>query len=154
MVLTALVYVQLLVGAFMRHSGAGLAIPDFPLAFGGLLPPFESSGVVVHYAHRVVGTAVAVWALVTAFHAVRWHRERAALMQPAVLVAVLAMVQVLLGGITVWTQKSVVPTTFHVLNGALILASSLVLTLRSARVLKARERVVHLEPLAERQVAT
>src|SRR5262249_10514861 len=28
---TALIYVQILVGATMRHTGAGLAIPDFPL---------------------------------------------------------------------------------------------------------------------------
>ena len=33
------IYVQILLGATMRHTGAGLAIPDFPLAFGGLLPP-------------------------------------------------------------------------------------------------------------------
>src|SRR5262249_34122858 len=33
---TALVFVQLILGALMRHMGAGLAIPDFPLAFGRL----------------------------------------------------------------------------------------------------------------------
>ena len=27
---TALIYLQILVGATMRHTGAGLAIPDFP----------------------------------------------------------------------------------------------------------------------------
>src|SRR5262245_3715763 len=32
---TALIYVQVLIGAAMRHTGAGLAIPDFPLMFGG-----------------------------------------------------------------------------------------------------------------------
>ena len=35
---TALVYVQILVGATMRHTDAGLAIPDFPLMLGGLVP--------------------------------------------------------------------------------------------------------------------
>src|SRR5262245_30331703 len=35
----AIVYVQIIVGATMRHTGAGLAIPDFPLAFGHLVPP-------------------------------------------------------------------------------------------------------------------
>ena len=37
--LTALIYLQILIGATMRHLGAGLAIPDFPLAFGHLVPP-------------------------------------------------------------------------------------------------------------------
>ena len=34
----ALVYCQILVGATMRHTGAGLAIPDFPWMFGHVVP--------------------------------------------------------------------------------------------------------------------
>jgi cytochrome c oxidase assembly protein subunit 15 len=30
------IYLQILLGATMRHNAAGLAIPDFPLAFGGM----------------------------------------------------------------------------------------------------------------------
>jgi cytochrome c oxidase assembly protein subunit 15 len=153
-VLSAAVYVQLLVGALMRHTGAGLAIPDFPLAFGALVPPLESGGVIVHFAHRVVGAFVALWALWTAAHALRRHHEQPQLLRPAVLVAALAALQVLLGGITVWTGKSVVPTTLHVLNGALILATSFVLTLRCFRVLQRRETHLRFEPLVERQVMT
>jgi heme A synthase len=33
------VFLQLLVGAVMRHTKAGLAIPDFPLALGRVVPP-------------------------------------------------------------------------------------------------------------------
>src|SRR4051812_41887334 len=32
--LVAVVYTQILIGAVMRHLGAGLAIPDFPTSFG------------------------------------------------------------------------------------------------------------------------
>ena len=39
---TALIYTQILIGATMRHNDAGLAIPDFPLAFGHVLPPVWS----------------------------------------------------------------------------------------------------------------
>src|SRR3954470_22965918 len=38
-VAVAVVYGQLIVGAVMRHYQAGLAIPDFPLAYGKVLPP-------------------------------------------------------------------------------------------------------------------
>lgn len=154
LVLSIAVYVQLLVGALMRHTGAGLAIPDFPLAFGALLPPFDSAGVIVHFAHRVVGLFVALWAVATGAHALRWHREQKPLLLPSVLGAGLATLQILLGGITVWSGKSVVPTTLHVLNGALILATSFVLTLRCFRVLKPNQAQLHLEPLVERQVLT
>ncbi|MDX2226849.1 MAG: COX15/CtaA family protein, partial [Verrucomicrobiae bacterium] len=36
--LTLLIYVQLMVGAGMRHAHAGLAIPDWPLAYGQVWP--------------------------------------------------------------------------------------------------------------------
>ena len=37
----AVVFLQLLVGAVMRHTKAGLAIPDFPLALGRVVPPLD-----------------------------------------------------------------------------------------------------------------
>src|SRR3977135_752786 len=51
--LVVLVYAQILVGALMRHLGAGLAIPDFPMSFGRLVPAFTSAAIVVNFAHRV-----------------------------------------------------------------------------------------------------
>src|SRR5438045_2889327 len=38
------VYLQLIVGATMRHYDAGLAIPDLPLAYGKALPPISAAG--------------------------------------------------------------------------------------------------------------
>src|SRR6185295_3139519 len=52
-VTTALVYVQILLGATMRHNDAGLAIPDFPLAIGHLVPPAWNAKVAIHFAHRL-----------------------------------------------------------------------------------------------------
>ena len=130
--LCALVFVQLLVGATMRHTGAGLAIPDFPLAFGRIVPPFDIPGVALHFTHRVLGLVVALaaaWVAVTSFR----QRVERALLLPAVLVLGLVLVQILLGALTVWSRKAPVPATLHVLNGALILATSLVLALRSYR---------------------
>ncbi len=43
--------------------------------------------------------------------------------------------QVFLGGLTIWTQKAVIPTTAHVLSGALVLATALVLAIRAYRIL-------------------
>ena len=60
---TAAVYVQIVLGAVMRHTGAGLAIPDFPTSFGGPLPTFEEisrPGVPIHLAHRLGALAVVV----------------------------------------------------------------------------------------------
>ena len=37
------IYLQLIVGAFMRHHQAGLAIPDVPMVFGKWLPPMNAT---------------------------------------------------------------------------------------------------------------
>src|SRR5688572_11331318 len=50
---TVMVYVQILMGATMRHNEAGLAIPDFPLAFGHVLPTHWDARIAMHFAHRV-----------------------------------------------------------------------------------------------------
>ena len=46
-VLVAIVFLQIFAGATVRHFGAALAIPDFPLSFGRLVPPLHSLPVVL-----------------------------------------------------------------------------------------------------------
>lgn len=131
---TALIYVQILIGATMRHSEAGLAIPDFPLVFGGVLPPHWTPQIAVHYAHRV-GAAIVTLAIAATFgHVWYHHRDRRELRRPAIVLAWLLLVQITLGGLVVLTEKDVAINTAHVVAGALVLATSLVLTLRSHRV--------------------
>src|ERR1022692_4396964 len=45
---TMLILAQLTLGEAMRHPPAGLAIPDFPLAYGNLWPAMDA-GYVAHY---------------------------------------------------------------------------------------------------------
>src|SRR5436190_18010061 len=52
-VTTAAIYLQIVIGATMRHTGAGLAIPDFPLSFGHLVPTHWDPKIAIHFAHRV-----------------------------------------------------------------------------------------------------
>jgi cytochrome c oxidase assembly protein subunit 15 len=131
---TALIYVQILIGATMRHSEAGLAIPDFPLVFGGFLPPHWTPQIAVHYAHRVGAVIVTLAIAATFGHVWHHHRDRRELRRPAILLAWLLLAQVTLGGLVVLTEKDVAINTAHVVVGALVLATSLVLTLRSHRV--------------------
>lgn len=131
---TALIYAQILVGATMRHADAGLAIPDFPLVFGGLVPPRWTPQIAIHYAHRV-GALIATAAIVaTVGHVWYHHRGRRELTRPATLLSALVVAQITLGGLIVLTEKDVAVNTAHVATGALVLATSLVLTLRARRV--------------------
>ncbi len=141
---TAVIYVQLILGAIMRHMGAGLAIPDFPLAFGRLVPPLESSAVLIHYLHRLGALLVTLCISWTVIHIIRQHRQESSLLRPGLLLIGLLILQITLGAFTIWTLKAVFPTTLHVTVGAAILATSLILTLRSYQVSK------ELKPGADR----
>ncbi len=135
---TGLVYVQILVGAVMRHNGAGLAIPTFPDVFGGMVPPRFDFAIGIHYAHRVGALLVALAVGALAAQVFARHRRRPAIVLPAVAMLVVTATQIALGALVVLTRKAVVPNTAHVATGAALLACSLVLTLETWRGARAR----------------
>jgi heme a synthase len=133
-VATAAVYVQLALGALMRHSEAGLAIPTFPLAFGMLVPPLDDPRVAIHFAHRVWAIAVLVALGRLAWTTFASRDPRFQQMGAALLS--LGCIQVLLGATTVLSGKAVIPTTLHVATGAAILGGSFLTALRAWRLLE------------------
>jgi len=132
-VATVVIYTQIVIGATMRHTGAGLAIPDFPLAFGHLVPPYWDAKIAIHFAHRVGAATVTLLILATAGHVFYHHGRRAELRRPAMLLLLLLALQITLGALTVLSQKQFIINSLHVVNGALVLVTSLVLTLRVHR---------------------
>ena len=146
---TALVLVQLVLGASMRHQHAGLAVPDFPLAYGKLWPPMDAAFVDqinrqrigvqefqpitpfqigLHMTHRI--TAVGILAM-TVWIAWRTRRElgkAAGFAKLALLWACLIALQAGLGALTVWSDKAADVATAHVLLGAASLLIGSVLT--------------------------
>jgi cytochrome c oxidase assembly protein subunit 15 len=130
---TILVYCQIIVGATMRHTGAGLAIPDFPLMFGHLVPDHWSSAIAIHFAHRVGAAIVSVAVAATVAHVWYHHPQRKELTRPAALIVGLVATQVTLGALTVLTRRDVTINSLHVVCGALVLTTSLVITLRAWR---------------------
>jgi heme a synthase len=135
----AAIFLQLLIGAVMRHTKAGLAIPDFPLAMGRVVPPLTSFAVGIHFAHRVGALVVAAFAGVSAGRA--FDSGRAGLKKTALLLAALVCVQIALGAFTVLSRKAVPVTTAHVATGALVLGTALTLTLASLKTGRSAGRV-------------
>jgi cytochrome c oxidase assembly protein subunit 15 len=127
---TVVIYAQILIGAVMRHLGAGLAIPDFPLSYGHLIPPFDSGFVMINFAHRCGALVVAILIMWTVTSILRAAPSDAFVRRPAELLLLLLLVQITLGAFTIWSGRSVLPTTAHVTTGAAVLATSLLLTLR------------------------
>ena len=142
-VLLGVVYLQLLLGALMRHTASGLAIPDFPLMGGTLLPRFDErmldavnaarfdlhlapvalGQVIVHFLHRLGALAtLAVLALVNV--TVRRRPAPRRVTQLVGAIDGLVVVQVTLGALTVLTAKSPIVASLHVLIGASLLGAT------------------------------
>jgi cytochrome c oxidase assembly protein subunit 15 len=123
-----LVLATVLLGAVVRHNNAGLAIPDFPLAYGRLIPPLSAFPVLIHFLHRLGALATAA-AVLWLFW--RLRNAHAALRGPAWALLAVTVLQVGLGAGIIWTQRELVITTAHLVNGALLLGSASLLTLRA-----------------------
>jgi heme a synthase len=149
-----LILVQLVFGAAMRHQHAGLAVPDFPLAYGKVWPatdaasvqfynahrleaageqPITAPHIVVHMLHRFTGFVV-LFAIVGCA-AVAWRRtaDGSLLRKAAGLWVMLALTQVTLGILTILSQRKVDVTTAHVALGALTFAIGWMLVLMATR---------------------
>ncbi len=127
------IYIQILIGAAMRHTGAGLAIPDFPLMFGHLVPPEWSAAITIHFAHRVGAIVVTLIVVATAGRVLTHHRHTREKTYSAALLIMVVLAQFTLGALTVLSEKQVAFNTAHVATGALLLATSVVLGLRVCR---------------------
>jgi heme a synthase len=132
-VTTAWIYVQIVIGATMRHIDAGLAIPDFPLAFGHLIPPQWDTKIAVHFAHRAGALIASVLIVATTGRVFLHHRRHLELRRPSMLLLVLLAAQITLGALTILSGKHYIINSLHVVTGASVLATSLVLTLRAHR---------------------
>ena len=129
----AAIFLQVLVGATMRHTGAGLAIPDFPLAFGRLVPPVWDAGIAIHFAHRVGALVVTTLVVALTGHILAHWRSRTELARPAVLLLVVVVAQVFLGAWTVLSERQVWVNSAHVTVGASLFVTAVALTLRVYR---------------------
>ncbi len=119
---TAAIYVQIVLGAVMRHTGAGLAIPDFPAVFGGLWPSadeLQRSGVVLHLAHRVGAVVVLVLVLSAVRALARLSAVNSVFSGFAVAWTGLVAIQILLGALSIWSRKAPPLTVAHLAGGAL-----------------------------------
>ncbi len=130
---TAAIYGQLILGALTRHTKAGLAITDFPLANGQLIPDLSLPLVAIQFVHRLGALVVTVLIVTMAVRAARERRALGGAANAALLLVLGVAVQILLGAVTVMTRLAVVPATAHVTTGAAILGVSLLFTLMSHR---------------------
>ncbi len=158
------IFLQLLVGATMRHMGAGLAIQTFPTANpdGGFMPHAHSAPVDLNFTHTRFGALlVTIFVVAAAIRSLRGASGESRIIVPAVLLLGLLALQVTLGVMTIWAWSGSNPDgaqfatavagvaatltgqrvphevavllirTAHVLNGAALVATTVLLAVRA-----------------------
>ena len=151
MIFTITLYLQLILGAWMRHTDSGLAIYDFPTMAGSWFPAFNESmlstinswrfdmdlsdvslfQVLIHFFHRL--GALFILFLMVFIHIKMYQKSHHYLNTIKInlyALEIIVGVQIVLGAITIWTAKSPFITSFHVMNGAAVLGICFVLLLR------------------------
>jgi cytochrome c oxidase assembly protein subunit 15 len=149
LVLALTVFAQLAIAATMRHAHAGLSIPDFPAAYGSVLPdtspdavaainarraaavpvePPTTAGLIwLQMAHR--GVAAAIFLLVIGL-LWRARKSLAGVRRTVALLVGMVVIQIALGAWVIWSNKAADVATAHMALGALTLVVSSLLSFR------------------------
>jgi cytochrome c oxidase assembly protein subunit 15 len=154
---TLLILVQLILGATMRHQHAGLAIHDFPLAYGKIWPDMDPQAIErynqarkeitayneitafqvgLQMTHRIVAVLITIsvaLCLLLTKRKFNWHYP---LLKFCAVWMSLIVFQFFLGAATIWTDKSADIATAHVAVGALSLVTGALLSITSFHLLK------------------
>lgn len=148
--LVAATFLQLGIAATMRHEHAGLSIPDFPLAYGRVIPdtrpevvakinaerfaddkmPTTAGQIWLQMAHRGVAVVIAVITFALAGGCLLLRNAPIGIRRTAWLLVGMVVVQIALGAWTIWSDKAADIATAHMALGALFLFVSSLLAFR------------------------
>ena len=140
--ITVAIYIQLALGATMRHQHRDLSILDFPTANGAWIPDTSAAALAkinawrdaralsevtafeiwLQMAHRFLASIIAV--AIISFSVRVWSvaEAPAALKRLSVLWVALVISQIALGGWVIWSNKAADVATAHVALGAAMLS--------------------------------
>jgi len=139
---TVAIYLQLALGATMRHQHRDLAILDFPTAYRQWIPDTSAHALAsinarrdaralsdvtafqiwLQMAHRFLAVIIAIAIITLCFGIWKNAREIPALRRLSILWVVLVFCQITLGAWTIWSNKAADIATAHVAMGALMLS--------------------------------
>lgn len=153
---TILIFAQLMLGATMRHQHAGLAVPDFPLAYGKIWPDTDDASlerynqsradfhanhltaahIHVHMAHRFAAYALLALVIIC-FVKTRREQVGPRLRKLTGVWLGFILLQAVLGVITVLKNKPADIATAHVVVGAASLALGVLMSMMLIRLSRA-----------------
>lgn len=150
-IMCGLVYVQLILGALMRHTASGMAIPDFPTMGGLWIPTFSETmihninstlfdldidpvsrgQVIIHFIHRLGAIIVTGSIGFFGYKYGSFAKENKLVFAALVSIIGIVILQFSLGAITVLSERSPYIASFHVVTGAALLGACTLFILRT-----------------------
>jgi len=122
--LVFLVFLQAVLGAYVRHSNSGLACPDFPKCLGYWIPPELPGTVLIHFAHRTL--AYFIFVTVLLLYAFSYLNPGLDKNRSKILILLcLLLLQIMLGVGVVYSKLHFSATAFHLGAALLILSTAL-----------------------------
>jgi heme A synthase len=168
-VVTGMVFLQLVLGASMRHSHAGLSIPDFPFNYGHLFPPLDAASIdkinqargaaaqpytsawliLLQYVHRIWAVLIVAGLVFTSARLLRNRFLPLFFRRCASVWILLVFVQFCLGAWTVLSNKAADVATAHVFCGALTLMLGVLLAVSLSGLLHYSHKVLSHSSLSQ-----
>jgi cytochrome c oxidase assembly protein subunit 15 len=168
-VVTGMVFLQLVLGASMRHSHAGLSIPDFPFNYGHLFPPLDAASIdkinqargaaaqpytsasliLLQYVHRLWAVLIVAGLVFTSVRLLRNRFLPLFFRRCASVWILLVFVQFCLGAWTVLSNKAADVATAHVFCGALTLTLGVLLAVSLSGLLHYSHKVLSHSSLSQ-----
>ena len=160
LIATVAIYIQLALGATMRHQHRDLAILDFPTAYSAWIPDTSAEALAainvwrdahafsnvtafqiwLQMAHRFMAVIIATGVIWLCLRVWRDARHISSLRRLSILWVVLLSGQIALGAWTIWSNKAADIATAHVAVGAIMLSLGVSISAISWRILPERER--------------
>jgi heme a synthase len=158
--ITAAIYVQLALGATMRHQHRDLAILDFPTANGAWIPDTSAAALAkinawrdaralsdvtafqiwLQMAHRFLALLIAIGVIAFCLRVLRDAPGIVKLRRLSIFWVALVVCQIALGAWTIWSNKAADVATAHVAVGAIMLSFGVSISAICWRMLTASRR--------------
>jgi heme A synthase len=120
-----LTFLLVVIGGVVRITGSGMGCGDhWPRCDGEWFPPLDLP-TFIEISHRWIAALVSVATAGAAMVAWRRHRTDRRLVTPAILAAILLVIQILLGAVTVKLELPPSVVIVHLLNAMLVLGALL-----------------------------
>ncbi len=126
-------FALVILGGVVRVTDSGLGCPDWPLCYGGLLPPLETKAI-IEFSHRITASLL-VGPLILVTVGMAWiaYRRVPWVVVPASVALIMLVTQALLGGATVLNELPGAVVSAHLAVGEVLLACLILLAVVAFR---------------------